>query len=768
MKRQFSVTYKLLLFVAISVLIVVGLPTAANLNNIQRDTESKERQNLLALYADFDNETQRAGQALSALALSLADRPDIQELLESQDREALSAQLEPIFNTLRTDYDVTQLYVEKPTGIVFLCAHDATKNGRNITNRSSVVTVRDSQRVIGGIDMDSNSLAVRSIAPIFHQNDFIGMLEVGREYGQDFVENLKTQTEAEQIGADYKIWLSRRDASRVGLDPATDAPMSPFPDLFYYAGTDPRSLPFMADVYRTVLESGKSEIQYVSDDQQEMAVLIAPLRSYQDQIIGILEIVTPRLQAPSGLLQNQTTTLIVAGLLTLFALGLMGVAINWVVWRPLGQLATIAQRQLSGDLSARAELSTGDEFEQLSHTLDTLTEKLDETLQGLEDTIARRTATMERRSNYLEASAEVSRVASSILDPVQLVQRSVDLIRDRYSMYYVGLFLVDESGEWAVLRAGTGTAGRAMLARAHRIRVGEGMIGWSIMRARARVASEAEADDVRQATAELPETRSEIAIPLRSRGQVLGALSVQSKEPNAFGPGAIASLQTMADHTAIALDNARLFAESQARLETTRQAYGQRSRDAWAGLLGARTDWGYSYDQRSVVPTQGDWPFILRQAEQTGQTVQKDPATMAQDGSGAPTLAIPIKVRENVIGVLGFDKDEARGPSHKDTGTVWTDEEVTLLETLIFQLGLALDGAQLYRDTERSAVREQLIGEVTAQIRETLDVETVLKTAAQQVRQALSLPEVVVRLSAHPAAFPTGGPQPYGGEESSP
>ena len=181
--------------------------------------------------------------------------------------------------------------------------------------------------------------------------------------------------------------------------------------------------------------------------------------------------------------------------------------------------------------------------------------------------------------------------------------------------------------------------------------------------------------------------------------------------------------------------------ESQVLLETTRQAYGQRSREAWAELLSARADWGYSYDQRSITPTQSDWPSILRQAEQTGQTVQKDAATVAEGDSGAPTLAIPIKVRENVIGVLGFDKGETRAP--------WTDEEVTLLEALTFQLGLALDGAQLYRDTERSAVREQLVGEVTAQIRETLDIETVLKTAAQGIRLAMDLPAVTVRLAGH-------------------
>jgi GAF domain-containing protein len=328
-----------------------------------------------------------------------------------------------------------------------------------------------------------------------------------------------------------------------------------------------------------------------------------------------------------------------------------------------------------------------------------------------------------------------SRAAASVLDPDQLIQQAVELIRERFGLYYVGLFQVDEAKKWAVLRAGTGDAGRAMLARSHRIKVGAGMIGWSVTHAQARVALEAGEDAVRLATAELPETRSEAALPLRSRGLVIGALTVQSDQPAAFDEDTIVVLQTMADQVAVALDNARLFTAAQESLEAARRAYGELSRQAWIERLSARADWGYRYADQAVAPADGDWQPEMLQAAQTGQIVQAD-------GAGEPALAIPLKVRDQVVGALSFRKDEP--------GQTWTSDETALLEALTDQLGQALESARLFQETQRRAARDQLTGEITTRMRETLDLETVLKTAVREIREAMELSRVTVRLATHP------------------
>jgi GAF domain-containing protein len=393
---------------------------------------------------------------------------------------------------------------------------------------------------------------------------------------------------------------------------------------------------------------------------------------------------------------------------------------------PIDKLRLVAERMASGDYQQRAEATTTDEIGQLAGAFNNMVAQLQQTLAGLEQ----RTADLQHRSAYLQASAEVSHAATSILDADQLIRQVVELIRGRFDLYYVGLFMVD--GKWAVLRAGTDEAGRVMLARGHRIRVGEGVIGWSIANARARVALEAGEDAVRLATAELPETRSEAAIPMRSRGQVLGAITVQHTQPGAFDQDTIVVLQTLADQVAVALDNARLFAESQATLEAERRAYGELSRQVWSELLRAQSNLGVLRDERGISPAGDGWRAEMETALRTGQT------TRGEDD--ARSLAMPIKVRGQVIGVV-----DARKP--QDTGE-WTQEQVGLLETLTEQLSLALENARLYQDTQRRATRERLTGEVTARMRESLDVEAVLNTAVREIGQALGLAALDVRLGA--------------------
>jgi PAS domain S-box-containing protein len=169
-----------------------------------------------------------------------------------------------------------------------------------------------------------------------------------------------------------------------------------------------------------------------------------------------------------------------------------------------------------------------------------------------------------RRSTQLVTAAEVSTSASTILDPDKLMAETVNLIQGRFGFYYVGLFLVDEAGEYARLRAGTGQAGQEMLAAGHKLAVGgESMVGTCVARAEPRVALDVGEEAVRFKNPHLPQTRSELALPLISRGQCLGALTVQSTQENAFSVNDIAALQSLADQLAIALSNARLYEEVQ-------------------------------------------------------------------------------------------------------------------------------------------------------------------------------------------------------------
>ncbi|MCI0394865.1 MAG: GAF domain-containing protein [Chloroflexi bacterium] len=190
-------------------------------------------------------------------------------------------------------------------------------------------------------------------------------------------------------------------------------------------------------------------------------------------------------------------------------------------------------------------------------------------------------------SNQLQVAADVSRAASTILDRNRLIQEVVELIRERFDLYYVGLFLVNESDE-AALQAGTGEAGRIQVDSGHKLPVGgHSMIGQAIARDEARVEQ-----DVRQAAAwqpnpHLPDTRSELALPLRTRGRTIGALTVQSVHVAAFTAEVITVLQTLADQLATAIENASLFAQIQENLAETNRLYraGRRISEASNALM---------------------------------------------------------------------------------------------------------------------------------------------------------------------------------------
>ncbi len=403
---------------------------------------------------------------------------------------------------------------------------------------------------------------------------------------------------------------------------------------------------------------------------------------------------------------------------------------NYLV-SPLVSLTRTAERVAAGDLSVRAPVLGEDEIGTLARTFNTTTERLQHTLNSLERQVEERTQALQKRSHYLRASAEVAAAITTILDMDVLIRQVVNTIKARFGLYYVGLFLVDASGQWAVLRAGTGLAGEKMLAREHRIRVGDGMIGWSILHGEPRIAQIATEDAVRLTAPELPLTRSEAALPLRSRGRVLGALTVQSDNPNAFDEDILAILQIMADQVAAALDNARVFRESEQALQAARRAFGEFTRKAWRDMLRSRPNWGYRYQEGRLAPVAGDWPEEMRRALREGRPIH------GRDARG-PLLTLPLLVRGNPIGVLQFRKP----PQALD----WASDEIQTMQDLAAQLALSLDNARLYEDNQQRAFQEQVRGEIISRLRQQNDLERVLTAAAEEIYSALALEEITIQL----------------------
>jgi GAF domain-containing protein len=339
------------------------------------------------------------------------------------------------------------------------------------------------------------------------------------------------------------------------------------------------------------------------------------------------------------------------------------------------------------------------------------------------------------RADAMTAIAEIASEATATSDPQQILNHIVRLISDRLGYYHSGVFLIDEAREYAVLQAASSPGGRRMVARGHRLEVGqEGIVGYVTGYGEARVTEDVTSDVVYFANPDLPETRAEIALPLRARGEIIGALDVQSTEPMAFPPEKITILQTLADQIATVIDNARLFSETQIALDTTRRAYGEITRAVWDDMIRAQPEMNERFDPQGLLPDGAAWREETEMAWERGQTV------VSKKSEGIATASTPIRVRGQVIGVLD---------AHKPTdGGAWTAEELSLLETLTEQLGVALESARSYQETQRRAAREQMTREITDKMSRAMDMDHLLQITVEEMTSALGIPGAFVQLSA--------------------
>jgi GAF domain-containing protein len=374
---------------------------------------------------------------------------------------------------------------------------------------------------------------------------------------------------------------------------------------------------------------------------------------------------------------------------------------------------------------------------------------------GLDQRVTDRTADLEarihelelsnqkgqRQANQLQAAIRLAQEISGILEPGQLMDKATKLIADHFGYYHVGIFVLDDTGRWAELRAVNSEGGRNMLARNHRLRVGEqGIVGYATRTGRPRLVLDVGTDAIYFDNPDLPETRSEIALPLIARYQILGALDVQSKEPSAFDEHDASILKMVAEFVAVALDNARLFEASQATLAQageTQRAYLRRgwrrqARGRSASLFGA---------SRPVENGEAALRVESQQAIESGSTL------VVGDKDRSTGLVTPIRIRGEAIGALGLHKADLDGG--------WSKDQVELVETVADQIAQALEAARLFEEAQRRAEREQLIGEVGAKLRAVDNVDGILRVAVQETRRALGVSHGAIRLGTETHFLPS-------------
>ncbi len=349
-------------------------------------------------------------------------------------------------------------------------------------------------------------------------------------------------------------------------------------------------------------------------------------------------------------------------------------------------------------------------LEGLQRSREALRERVEE-LHESRKTIRARTEMLERRTLQLQAAAEVARDATALRDFDTLLKRTISQIQDRFEVYHAALFLIDDSGEYAVLRTAAGQAAAA-LASGLQLRVGgNSMVGGSAATGDVFVSSDVHQEPMYRADPLLSETKSEAILPLRASGEIIGVLDVQSCELAAFPEDTITVLQIVVDQLAVAIENARLLEEMQTTVRKLMAASGQYTREAWADVaVEEEAARGYRYDRLGVVPISNS------DAE----------ATSTPQISGG--LAVPLKLREEVIGLLNLRFEDEHVPP----------ETTEFLEGVAERLALSMENARLLEASRERAARERLVSEITAELRATADVQGVLRRTIQELGKALN------------------------------
>jgi len=338
---------------------------------------------------------------------------------------------------------------------------------------------------------------------------------------------------------------------------------------------------------------------------------------------------------------------------------------------------------------------------------------------------------LEKRSGQLEIIAEIVKAITTIENLQNLLPRLTATISERLGFYHVGIFLLDENREYAVLRAANSPGGQRMLARGHKLKVGQtGIVGYVTAVGAPRIALDVGADAVYFDNPDLPQTRSEIAVPLIIGEQVIGALDVQSEQPNAFQPADVSLLKTLADQIAVAIQNARTYETMQELLEKSQYLTGSSLESAWRLLQSEGAQIGYRVSADGIAPLLRPWMTPYNRKAIVEKT------TVTESGINA-TLVVPIRLRGEVVGVLDI---------HTRSEHEWDEDEVDIAEAVAERLSLALETSLLLKATQRRAEIERLTTDIAGKITASTQIDAILRTAAEELSRALGGSEVLVQL----------------------
>lgn len=369
---------------------------------------------------------------------------------------------------------------------------------------------------------------------------------------------------------------------------------------------------------------------------------------------------------------------------------------------------------------------------ELENLTSTLEHRVNERTFEIEEVNVRTT----RRAAQLQAVTELSESIAELEDLSEILPATTRLISERFGFYHVGIFLIDQDRQDAILQAANSDGGKRMLERSHRLRIGTGVVGFSAQTGQPRIALDVGADSVFFNNPDLPDTRSEVALPMRWRGETIGVLDVQSTEAGAFSSDDLWVLTALANQVAIALENARLLTETRAALMQVQEVYNEFTQAEWSRTIAQAEQRGFRFQTGRIemLPNDLQDPEVLS-AIQSGEVMSKPQTNGSKERPAA--VAVPVKLRGEVIGILHVESN--------DPLRQWQEDEVSLVQAVAERAAFAMENARLFQDARRRAAKERFISEASARISGALNIENILQTTAEELERVLGGSEILIQ-----------------------
>lgn len=545
-----------------------------------------------------------------------------------------------------------------------------------------------------------------------------------------------------QMQRHEKAWILRREPEAIELVNNFGLQLkNHINSLEHLTGPSKADLVDTVDDYLVAFNRAAALDQEIAEEVDQFRAIAQSIAPVIDELVIEEEELASEAQISFERAENLALTinLFLFTIITAAGIGL-AVASTRAIAGSISHLADVARQIAGGNLIVRASVKSGDELGQLAVTFNEMTTQLSDLINTLEDRVADRT----RR---LETVMQVSQRLSGILDLSDLMREVVQRTKVTFDYYHVHIYLLDEAGETLLMAEGYGQAGEEMRRQGHSIPLAAPK---SLVARAAREGQVIVVDDVRKdpdwlPNPLLPDTRSEMAVPMMLGVQAVGVLDVQSDRVEGLDEQDEATLRVLANQVATVVRNARLFSETQDALYAAQQLQELYTGQAWERFGDTRSTLDYEI-RRPELPPLRETPIPeANVALQQRRTVELSlPAVDGEAGQGSAAskiqraLATPLKLRDQTIGVLGIHTDN---PNRQ-----WTEDEIALIEAVSEQMSLAIENARLFEETGRRANRERVIAGVTQQVWASGELELVMKTAVEQLGAQLDAAKVVIRL----------------------